>query len=195
MADYGTRDTRLTGREVGGTDVLPFPSSSDVDPSLLQFAVQLALTNRNIAAASRAIGWTPEKGRRIVRDNPQILEVAAQATELAARHTLKKWTDLHAAAIEKIESLMSSADDEKVQLKAAEMVIERVEGRVPQKVEVEDDDIRDLLAQVTMRFIAALQYAKGLSYAEAALYADKNPEQVEKWGRDKGLLVAGDKAS
>lgn len=167
-------------------------STTRQDSAALQFAIQLAMTNGNVAESARAVGWSPDRGRRYVRDNPDVYDVARQAVGITTKQTLKRWADLHADAMDKIENLMKFAEDERVQLKAAEDVIERVEGKVPQKVDIDETDIRDILAHVTMRFITAVHLTQGMTYAEAKLYADKNPEQVQAWGRARGLIKAGE---
>jgi hypothetical protein len=46
----------------------------------------------------------------------------------------------------------------------------------------------DLLATVLWRYIMALHLEQGMTFAEAKLRAEKNPEEVEAWGREVKLL-------
>lgn len=135
--------------------------------------------------AARAVGWSEAKGRRIVADQPELRRVAKKAVGTIASDVVRDWKELHADARRRIKELLSSSDHA-VLLRAAIYVFERVEGKVTQP-------IRDETPQVSMNnvywhFVASFHIYRNVSVAEALAYADRNPDGVEKWGRQVGLL-------
>jgi molybdopterin-binding protein len=161
------------------------------DPQLLMFVVQLVLHGGNASEAARSLGWSAQTGRKYVAKYPGLRDLAMDATTLQSKAVVRRWADSHATAIQKIHDLMNDAEDERVQLQAALAVVERVEGKVPQKVEVETDDPADIFASVVTRFVTALHLQKGMGVAAAMMYAEQHPDAVEEWGRRHGLLTAG----
>ena len=93
---------------------------------------------------------------------------------------------MHARARQRIGELMYS-EDERVALAAAEIVIERVEGKVTQPIR-DDGPPPITMDDVTMRFVTSLHMLRGYSIAQALDYAERNQEEVQEWGRAHGLL-------
>ncbi len=58
-----------------------------------------------------------------------------------------------------------------------------------QKDRTNDRDVVNLLQSVFWRFVLALHVHEGISIDEAKLRAHRSPDEVEAWGRAKGLLA------
>lgn len=159
------------------------------DPTVAVFLVELALCRGNASEASRNIGWHETRGRRLVADHPELRGMANRIGERIADSLadgeIGEWTDMHMAARRTIRDLLNS-DHDPTRLRAAELVIERVEGKVTQPVRDEMPPVDR--NSVTMRFIASLHMYRNVTVAEAMNYADRNPEAVEEWGRARGLI-------
>jgi hypothetical protein len=155
------------------------------DPKLLLFVAELALNGGNASAAAREVGWSPEKGRRLVAASPQLRATASRAVAHVGNEVIREWKEMHAEARRRIGELMHSAD-EPVALRAAIYVIERVEGKTVQPIR--DDTPRAPMESVMMRFVSSLLIYKGFSFAQAYAYAEQHPDEVEEWGRRKGLI-------
>jgi hypothetical protein len=160
------------------------------DPELLMFVVQLTLHSGNASEAARALGWSPSNGRRIIQQYPGLRAIAQDAAALQSKAVVRRWADSHAVAIQKIHDLMDS-EDPNVQLKAALAIVDRIEGKVPQKIEVEQTDPADIFASIVTRFVTALHVQRGMEVASAMLYAEQHPEIVEQWAAQHGLLTSG----
>lgn len=163
------------------------------DPTIVMFLTELALCHGNASLAARNLGWHETRGRHLVADHPELRDMADQVTrriaETMADGEVAEWSDAHARARRRIVELMDS-DHHPTALRACVEVIERVEGKVTQPVR---DDTPPLdRNSVTMRFVASLHMYRNLTVAEAMDYAERNPEEVEAWGRARGLVKAGD---
>lgn len=158
-----------------------------LDPRHILLGVELVFTNGNVTQAAKNVGLAPSHARRIVAANPEIRERAAERTSETAEAVVLEWKSMHEKAMRTVDKSMGSADD-RVALQAAQIVIERVEGRVPQKIEAEIQDEGAEAATLLLRCVTALVLTKGLQPAQAMAWAQANPEKVEAWGRHVGAL-------
>lgn len=168
----------------------PIAAPIEQDPTLWLFLVELGLQKGNASEASRRVGWSPERGRRVLSEYPELRSLVSEVIGRVADSQLREWVDMHADARRTIHDLMLRADDERVKLEAAKIAIERIEGKVVQPVR--DDTPQPTMDTVLMRFVASLHMFRGLTVAEAMEYAERNPDEVQSWGREKGLLPAGE---
>lgn len=159
------------------------------DPTFIAFVVELALASGNASEAARRVGWSPDKGRRVVAEYPDLRDLVNQAVSHMAESRLADWASMHAEAVETVGTLMRSAVEERVRLDAAKYVVERNEGKIVQPIR--DDTPQVSMDSVLMRFVASLHVSKGLTVAEALAYAERNPDEVRQWGRRHGLLQRG----
>jgi hypothetical protein len=194
--NLNVKDGRVNLRALGKVDVADestatgLPDALPADPKLLMFVVQLALNAGNASEAARSIGWSASQGRMLTHRYPGLRDLARSAVDAAAHTTVRRWVDMHAKALRTIDDLMTNAEDERTRLHAALAVVERVEGRVPQKVELDEPDPRDVFASTTVRFATAYHLLRGVELADAMLYAEKHPEVVEAWAKRHGLVFA-----
>lgn len=153
---------------------------------LTALALGTAGGSRTDAAEALGIGRKALQTR--LRKRPELLALASETAErMAGRGTqaegeaeVAAWRDMHREARAKIRELMRT-DDTRVQLQAAQAVIERVEGRVPQRIDAEVRDPRAEMASAEMRLVASLHLTRGLSVAEAMEYARSHPDEVRAW--------------
>lgn len=80
------------------------------DPTLLLFAVELALNRGNASAAARAVGWSESKGHRLVADRPELRRLVKRAMGTVAADVVEGWKQMHAKARSRIRELMDSPD-------------------------------------------------------------------------------------
>lgn len=97
-------------------------------PAWAVFGARLAITG-DPGRAAAAIGRGKVWAKRRLLENPEIQRAAADDVPHGG-----DWTDLHAEAKRAVAIAMRFGEH-KDALKAAEMVIERVEGKVPQRVD------------------------------------------------------------
>ena len=169
--------------------VIPLHDGLPTDPEYLKFVIQLALSNGNVAAASRAIGWGPAKGRHLVKRHPELKEIAKTALSIEQREVVKSWREMHAKALRTIDEAMDD-NDGRVRLAAADKVIERTEGKVQPSGMDLGKEPEDVEQNITMRFAAALHISKGMTMAQSLLYAEKNPDEVQEWAERHGHISA-----
>lgn len=155
------------------------------DPRVLIFAMELVFTNGNASEAARNIGEAGSWGRSIIKKFPELREFAQKAVGRWADGKLSEWADMHAEARETIRENLK-CDDERTRQRAAEYIVERVEGKVPDRVVDETPKVN--LNTVYWRFVGSVVVYKGWSLAQATAYADEHPEELEKWGKSRGLL-------
>jgi hypothetical protein len=194
--NLNVKDGRMNLRALGKVDVADEsaatgpPDVLPADPKLLMFVVQLALNAGNASEAARSIGWSASQGRMLIQRYPGLRGLANNAFDVTAATTVRRWVDMHAKALHTINDIMTNAQDERTRLQAALAVVQRVEGRVPQKVELDEPDPRDIFASMTVRFATAYHLLRGVELSDAMLYAEKHPEVVEAWAKRHGLVFA-----
>lgn len=159
--------------------------NAEYDPTVWLFLMQLAVNRGNVAAAAAATGWSSSAADRFVKAHPELRQLVDEFVFSLSESTMMDWREMHAQARRRVQDLMYSEDD-RVALAAAQVVIERVEGKVT--IPIQDETPRVSLDSIHMRFVAALHLYKGYSVAEALEYARRHPEEVEEWGKAKGLL-------
>jgi hypothetical protein len=157
------------------------------NPRLAQLLAFAVVNAGNISAAAREAGLSESYARRLVGKYPELRERVNQRIQENAEAVVSNWQDMHTRALNRASKLLDSTD-ERVALGAIQMVVERVEGRVPQKIEAEVNTSEVSQNSVQMRFVTSLHMAQGVSIAEAMHYAQQHPEEVEEWGRRQGLL-------
>ena len=167
---------------------IPFPANPADNPANYAFLLELYLANGNASAAARQIGWSDRKGRKFVEEHPELLELIEQAAGRLADHQLIEWQAMQMEARQTIRANLK-AEDERTRQRAAEFIIERVEGKAPQTVVHETPQVE--WTSVLFRFLAAMHLHRGISIGEALSYAEGHPEEVEAWGQSRGLLPAG----
>lgn len=146
-----------------------------------RWGVVLALTG-DVAVASAAIGRRPGWGTEQLRRFPQV----AEACTAGAGPPPSDWTEMHDEARHTVQAVMRLADPG-TRLKAAELVVERIEGRVPQRVAVDPADSQDLLDTALYRYACALHLAAGWDLDNAIRHAEQNPDEVAAWAREVGF--------
>lgn len=173
------------------SDVVPLrPDGLPLDPTLLMFVIQLAVNNGNASSAARAVGLSPTRGRMLCKEHPELRNIAKQAIGLGVNDTIRRWSDMHSKALTTINELIDGAEDDRVKLAAAQTVIERVEGKAPQKGAGPLPTDASVMEDVTVRFAASYYLSTGTTLADAMQYAEKNPEVVEAWAKRHGLIAA-----
>lgn len=144
------------------------------------FIAALALNGGKIKEAAEQTGTDYDYARQLVSRHPEIGEAIHQATE-TVQHTLRSWGDYMAEAQERLAKHMRSFDED-VSLKATIEMLNRVEGKPRQSVELKVEEKETGLTTVGMRAIAALLiHGRVSTYAEAAEWVERNPEAVEQW--------------
>lgn len=171
-------------------DVIPLFENLPSDPEFVMFMVQLAMLDGNASGAAQAVGWNPERGRKMCQRHPELRELARRAIGLSQKETIRRWNQMHSAALNTIYSLTTNAIDERVKLAAAQTVIERVEGKVPVRGRQPDTVPEEVTEDIGVRFAAAYHLEKGVSLADALQYAETNPDEVNDWAKRHGLLDA-----
>lgn len=158
------------------------------NPKLGLFVHQLTMNDGDYRAAAEAVGWTRGYGTRLKKRYPEIQAIVTRLFEATAVSIREQWARMHTVAMARAAELLGS-DDERVVLETIKLVVERVEGRPRQGVDlslVEREE--DKLESVRYRFALALSHHKAGMTLEAALqYADEHPDDVEAWwGHQQG---------
>lgn len=173
-----------------------------IDPKYFLFFTDLAL-GASIKDAAAKIGWNYSYARKVKAAHPELVEAAAESVkaqqeaaklklraraEKAGEDVVTGWSDMHNKALQTVHASLDSEDD-RVALQAAELIIERVEGRVPQKIEG-DLGINVSMQSIIMRFVTNVHLTQGVSIAEAMDYAQQHPEEVDAWADRVGARDA-----
>lgn len=153
-----------------------------------KFIAELVANGGNLTQAAVSVGYHPQHGRRLAKD-PEVQAALEQATK-TVENNITQWAAMQEAARQKMYNLMSSANDERVQLLAAKEIIERHEGKTTAKVEHSGEvTTRVIEDEGTIMAIMTLMGRRGWSLAQAFTYVKANPTEVSEWMR---ALPAGD---
>ena len=171
-------------------DVIPMFEKLPSDPTFLMFVINLAMNDGNASAAARAVGWNPERGRKMCQRHPEIREITRKAIGLTQRETIRRWNQMHSAALQTINELATDATDERVRLSAAQTIVERVEGKTPIRRTQQEVAPEEVSENLTVRFAAAYHLERGVSLSDAMLFAEREPDKVNEWAKRHGLLDA-----
>lgn len=145
------------------------------------FVAAMALNKSNIKEAAAAAGIDYEYARQLLVRHPELRE-AIEAMQLQTiGSTLRDWSDLHAKAQLKLESLMGCGDL-KVEFWAVKEALDRCEGKPRQKVDVKVEVPEDSSDTPSMRLAIALVFAgKYASLVQALEFVEKNPDVLHQW--------------
>jgi len=152
------------------------------------FGALLARTGNPVTAA-REVGMGAKWARRMLDAHPELAAAVARGTDQEKKPG--DWKDLHPKAMEAVGRALENGDPRE-QLHAAELVIERVEGRVPQRVETDGLDASGVLGIILYRYAANCMLAGVMSFEDAIRQGEADPSIPEAWGREVGLLKPGE---
>jgi hypothetical protein len=117
----------------------------------------------------------------MIERHPSLLGVARRDVSERAEHVVKSWEELHGKARRVIEEVLDDKRaDPRARLTAAQTVIERVEGKTPQKLEVARSS-GAVIDSPAWRFAFSWAMRYGVSLAEGEVEAAKDPERVRVW--------------
>jgi hypothetical protein len=157
--------------------------------TVAMFIFYLAL-GHDAAAAAKKVGRSKSWGSLLLRENPEIAEGLERYRREAVDESLIDWKDMLPRAKRRMAQMIDSLD-EKVAFWACKYVVERMEGRVPQTINVETTDTGLSLASIAVRFAMSLHILRGVPLSAALEYAAKNADEVTQWGRERGSLPPG----
>ena len=150
-------------------------------PMLALFVAELVTNGGDASAAAVAVGWKEATGRSQLLRYPEIRQKLKAATEAVATSVVADWGRMHRSALNVFETALTQ-DDWRIRLDAAKEIVQRVEGRPRQGVDLtllnrEDEQ----LDSVRYRFAHAVALAYGWGLERALQYADEHPESVQEY--------------
>jgi hypothetical protein len=149
------------------------------------FVASLVLTDGNITEASKSAGIGKSTGYTYCRRYPEIQEKLREARATVVSEALQDWKDMANEARGRIRELMRSVD-ERVATANAQYVVDRVEGRPKQGIDVDMPDAREETASALVAFAMAYALEQGATLEAALTYARENEEEVQTWLEEYG---------
>lgn len=151
------------------------------NPKLGLFVAGLTLHDGNVEAAADEVGWTKGYGRRLMKRYPEIRAAVVRAQEKTQQSVRERWARMHDRALQRISEHVEN-EDPRISLEACKVVVERVEGRPRQGIDlnlIEREE--DAMESVRYRFALSLatEYSWELEYA--LQYADEHPDEMQEW--------------
>jgi len=154
-------------------------------PQWAIWGARLAATGSELEAA-KAVGRQAKWVRKQLELYPEILN-ACRRPEGHDEPLPTTWAELHERAVREVALVMTQATAPKDRLAAAVTVIDRVEGRVPQRIEVQEPE-GHLLDTVFWRYVSNVFLQEGVSLDEAERRALADPAGVHRWGVEVGMI-------
>jgi hypothetical protein len=175
-----------------------------LDLASAMYGATLVLTGDHLAAA-RTFARTKRWSVQMVELHPALKQLLEEREKLLAGVTAaapgpsapappQNWKDLHGDALAAIaQVLRSEGAKDSDKLAAALAVVERNEGKVPSRVEVDDLDAGGVLGIILYRWAANMMLAGLATFEDAIRQGEADPSIPEAWGREVGLLKPGQK--
>jgi hypothetical protein len=164
---------------------------SDAEVELLASWIETG----NITESAKVVGLAPGYARERFAKNPVLKQIAGKirkGIETTLQEKVEEytgeWMDLLSEAKGRLRSLMLEARDEKVQLWAAQYIVDRAQGKATAKVDHRIVEYKAIPDEGVMQLALSIVHQEGLSLPAALEYIRQHPDEVEEWKKTQALL-------